>query len=101
MRGMNEEEIEFKKIVQAVIEGIRNDLRGDKDVALSGKSFQILPCVPYQVCPLCNGSGRVPSYYSTSSFDVCGVCNGQRIIPMHFVYTDLKAEQTDIKDSNN
>ena len=39
--------------------------------------------VPYQRCPICDGTGKVPSYGFTSSlYFTCDKCNGQKIIPM-------------------
>jgi hypothetical protein len=58
--------------------------------------------VPWQVCPLCNGSGvlagvlcdvgSVPAVYYGEG--VCGVCNGRKVIPMAKVdegYVDMDA----------
>jgi hypothetical protein len=41
--------------------------------------------VPYQVCPICNGTGKILSHYerTTIDFETCDVCNGAKIIPMH------------------
>lgn len=40
--------------------------------------------VPYQCCPVCSGSGRIPSM-GTATQGVCPTCNGARIIPMHVI----------------
>ncbi len=46
----------------------------------------LLPAVPYQCCPLCNGNGKTVADGSTSSvYQTCKVCNGAMIIPMHIV----------------
>jgi len=44
--------------------------------------------VPYQKCPICNGSGQIwdePNLNYTGStvgFKTCDVCHGSKIIPM-------------------
>jgi hypothetical protein len=44
--------------------------------------------VPYQCCPVCNGTGRIMgSSYSGAIFETCDVCNGKKIIPMHVIST--------------
>ena len=46
----------------------------------------VLAAVPYQCCPLCNGTGQIVADGFTSSvYQTCKVCNGARIIPMHIV----------------
>jgi len=46
----------------------------------------VLAAVPYQCCPVCNGSGKTLSDGFTSSiYQICKVCNGAMIIPMHIV----------------
>ena len=55
-----------------------------------------LNCVPYQLCPKCNGQGlvsrppHIPGDVQTwssgdSSPYQCNVCDGKMIIPMHIV----------------
>lgn len=40
-------------------------------------------CVPYQRCPICEGSGKIPAEGFTSSiYMTCDTCNGMKIIPM-------------------
>jgi DnaJ-class molecular chaperone len=40
--------------------------------------------VPYQCCPVCNGTGMVTSWYpSISLLETCTVCKGTKIIPMY------------------
>lgn len=61
--------------------------------------------VPYQVCPLCNGSGRyISTNPSTSALNsICPVCNGSRIIPMYNPtpnYRELR-ERADILGMGN
>jgi len=46
--------------------------------------YKIVDAIPYQVCPLCNGNGKVLADGFTSNvYATCPVCNDQRIIPMH------------------
>jgi DnaJ-class molecular chaperone len=55
-----------------------------KDPAIVGNT--VLATVPYQCCPLCNGTGRtVADGFTSSVYQTCKVCNGARIIPMHIV----------------
>jgi len=40
--------------------------------------------IPYQCCPVCNGSGQtIADGYTTSVYQTCKVCNGAMIIPMY------------------
>ena len=62
----------------------------------------VMPCVPYQLCPKCNGQGQVtkPPYIagdqetwsSSSAIHQCDVCNGRKIIPMHIVDNEPHCE---------
>jgi len=46
--------------------------------------------VPYQCCPVCNGTGQTTADGFTSSvFQICKVCNGDMIIPQHTVSQGL------------
>ncbi len=49
---------------------------------LTPQPVKIVECVPYQLCPKCNGTGL--TYYYTA-INKCDVCNGSKIIPMHVV----------------
>ena len=49
--------------------------------------IKIVKCVPYQVCPLCNGIGFVPPNLNLNSGSIntmvtCHVCRQEGIIPM-------------------
>lgn len=43
--------------------------------------------VPYQACPICNGSGAVwnPHAGSTNPTLICSVCHGAKIIPQYAI----------------
>lgn len=43
--------------------------------------------VPYQKCPVCEGSGVVwnPHAMSTAPSQICSVCNGAKIIPQYVI----------------
>jgi len=42
-----------------------------------------IPVVPYQACPICNGSGEIVADGFTSGImQACSVCHGEKIIPM-------------------
>lgn len=34
----------------------------------------------WQKCPICNGTGRVSDYVSSSTSTICRTCNGHKII---------------------
>lgn len=47
-------------------------------------SYTLYKVVPYQCCPVCNGTGKVIADGFTSAvFQTCRVCNGAMIIPMY------------------
>ena len=47
-------------------------------------NYKVAECMPFQRCPICNGSGQIPADGFTSSvYQQCPTCNGQRIIPMY------------------
>ncbi len=46
----------------------------------------VLAAVPYQCCPVCNGTGKtVADGFTSCVYQTCKVCNGAMIIPMHIV----------------
>ena len=73
-----------------------------KEVTANGanKSYEpsinndaVLETVPYQCCPVCNGTGQVLADGFTSAvYQPCKVCNGAMIIPMYIVAQVLKDE---------
>lgn len=49
-------------------------------------SYTMLATVPYQCCPICNGTGNVPAPSYTSGVTItCDTCSGQKIIPHYIV----------------
>jgi len=56
--------------------------------------YNILNCVPYQVCPICKGEGFTTKYMVGSitnlSQCMCSVCQGRKIIPMCIVNNEIK-----------
>jgi hypothetical protein len=46
---------------------------------------KIAKCVPYQLCPKCDGEGQVPSISTTSVYKSCPICYGAKLIPMHIL----------------
>ena len=46
-------------------------------------------CIPYQVCPLCDGVGTIqnphfnPNVTGSDQIITCSVCRGDNVIPMH------------------
>jgi DnaJ-class molecular chaperone len=47
------------------------------------KQFSV---VPYQCCPVCNGTGKTfDDVIIDNSYQTCKVCKGSMIIPMHVV----------------
>ena len=49
------------------------------------KKSQKYTDVPYQYCPVCEGTGQTVTVYEFMSpvYQICKVCNGAMIIPMH------------------
>lgn len=46
--------------------------------------YTVLATVPYQCCPVCNGSGQtVADGFTSAVYQTCKVCLGAMIIPMH------------------
>ena len=46
----------------------------------------VLAAVPYQCCPVCNGTGQTfADNFTSTLYDICKVCNGAKVIPMHIV----------------
>ena len=63
-----------------------NDMQPIATTSASLAQNPVLAAVPYQCCPLCNGTGQILADGFTSSvYQTCKVCNGARIIPMHIV----------------
>lgn len=44
--------------------------------------------VPYQICPICGGEGKIdaPSVRISKAPITCDVCGGKKIIPMYKIY---------------
>ena len=59
--------------------------------------YNVLPAVPYQLCPKCGGDGEVlvnnwngsPTSISTG-IQTCDLCGGAKIIPQHIVPIEYK-----------
>ena len=34
----------------------------------------------WQICPICNGTGKIHQPLSTATYATCDVCNGKKII---------------------
>lgn len=58
--------------------------------------YTVLPTVPYQKCPVCEGKGEI--YKQNNNKDgtainigyfPCSVCGGAKIIPMHVINQEL------------
>lgn len=67
------EDVDWRKALEAM----------NKTGIVFTESPRIAKCVPYQVCPICNGSGALSSSSTTIPFITCPTCSGVRIIPMH------------------
>lgn len=53
--------------------------------------------VPYQCCPLCNGTGKtIADGFTSSIYQACKVCNGAMVIPMHVL--DWRVNQIGITE---
>lgn len=66
--------------------------------APAGYTVHVRDYVPYQSCPLCAGSSRVPGD-GMSTEKVCPVCEGKRIIPMHPLKKKaVKISQEDLRE---
>jgi len=58
--------------------------------------YTVLATVPYQLCPKCNGDGKVmvQNWYGSptsisSGVETCNLCGGAMIIPMHLINEQL------------
>lgn len=59
------------------------DKEKDDFIELMAKLHKEDSCfVPYQKCPLCDGTGQSLTDGFTSIYDTCSVCKGIKIIPM-------------------
>jgi len=48
--------------------------------------IKMVECVPFQVCPLCLGTGRIDGLpVDTVTSIQCSVCTGNKVIPMAVV----------------
>jgi len=58
---------------------------------------QVFETVPYQCCPICNGTGKILADGCVSSlYQQCKVCNGAMIIPQYVIQKVL--EQLNVSD---
>lgn len=64
---------------------------------MKSEKVKIMKCVPFQLCPKCNGNGVITNYnLNTTSYlttNVCDLCNGSMVIPMA-VIPEKKNEQS-------
>lgn len=68
-----------------VLEMVKRFVNSRQPVS-KNSSYTMLSTVPYQCCPICNGSGNVPAPSYTSGVTItCDTCSGQKIIPQHIV----------------
>jgi len=51
------------------------------DVLPGYKIIKDIKVVPYQLCPRCDGSGKITNINTTTLFSTCDVCNGAKVIP--------------------
>ena len=68
-----------------------------RQTEMTAKLHNVLPAVPYQLCPKCGGDGvvLVQNWYGSptsisSGIQVCDVCGGKKIIPMHVMPIEYK-----------
>ncbi len=55
-------------------------------------NYTVLTTIPYQCCPVCNGTGKIlGDGFTNSIYQTCKVCNGAMIIPMHVLTTNKKS----------
>ena len=58
------------------------------DFLLKGKQPM---SVPYQACPICNGTGQINlSGITSACYETCTTCEGNKIIPQYIVPEVLK-----------
>lgn len=69
---------------------MKNDAKATNTDNITNCGYTVLPTVPYQKCPVCEGMGQIfvnqLDPYNTSSsigYKPCHVCGGNGIIPMH------------------
>jgi hypothetical protein len=76
------QELQYEDLVSIYI--IECILSGKPEQTVSQNTYKVFDCVPYQCCPVCNGTGQVVADgYTSAVYQPCKVCNGARIIPMH------------------
>ena len=87
-----ETELEMYKLgIEACYEELCEGEIDNKEQQINNEA--LLETVPYQCCPVCNGTGQVLADGFTSAvYQPCKVCNGAMIIPMYIVEKVLKDE---------
>ncbi len=68
------------------------------EIAIPDK-VTVLSTVPYQRCPLCEGTGRIPNDITMTGTRMCGVCRGAKIIPMCQINKDKSEIKISTKDT--
>ncbi len=75
--------------------------KASKKQKLTNCGYTVLASVPYQCCPVCNGTGQtIADGFTSNVYQTCKVCNGAMIIPMHILPTDYKSHHGKILKTN-
>lgn len=66
------------------------------------KKVKVMKVVPYQKCPVCNGTGRLFNEFldpfipnMSLGYEACHVCKGKGIIPMYELPTPLNLQKSE------
>lgn len=75
-----------KVILHKTVDGVgfNNEKHDRGEAAQKYEVIAPVRCVPYQLCPKCEGEKWVPNKL-VPTYDKCGICDGKGIIPMHVI----------------
>ena len=64
--------------------------------------YTVMSTVPYQLCPKCNGDGKIliqdrngSNTDTSNGLQTCNLCKGAMVIPMHIISEKNKKKQNE------